>query len=304
MKKKLLTAAVLLVCAVALVVGSVLTTMALLTSSATVSNVFTIGKVSIAMFESKVDGDGQIITPATKVDTNSYHLLPGETYDKDPTIYITTENDSDEMYLFVKSENMIRSAEAGNFTDRVRADAEGTFVEGQGHTPLSMREQMHANGWVEYVRSGDGSEIVWVYGTRDESTGKITPIAVDRTKSQFADSTPGEFRLCQEFTIHPDVDTNLYGAAKVVFSAFAVQTKGFAGDTSTDHALTYAAWDAVKKSFPYQCGIVSPKNPYKLDATDPYAAIPNSKAQFELFTPPVQNTTNPDQGDEQPDAQS
>ena len=299
MKKKLLTACLLVVCAVALVVGSVLTTIALLTSSSGVSNVFTVGNISIDMKESKVNSDGKLVNASgeelngsngdvVKVDTNSYHLLPGKTYIKDPTITVTSE--TDKMYLFVKSANLIRRAEAGNYNDRVRDDDPAT-----ADTPLSMREQMEKYGWVEYVRSGDGTEIVWVYGTRDKATGKITPEVVtkatkQRINGEESDTAPaGELRLCDNFTIHGNVDVSVYGAAHVTFTAFAVQTTGFDGaDTADSHALTKAAWTAVKNSFPYQCGIVNPVNPYNttLQNEDAYTEVANEVADFELLTPP------------------
>ncbi len=299
MKKKLLTAAVLTLCAVTLVVGSVLTTIALLTSSSGVSNVFTVGNISIDMKESKVNSDGKLVNAsgeelngsngdAVKVDTNSYHLLPGKTYIKDPTITVTSE--SDKMYLFVKSANLIRSAEAGNYSDRVRDDDPATV-----DTPLSMREQMEKYGWVEYVRSGDGTEIVWVYGTRDIATGKITPEVVTKSTKQridgaVLDSAPaGELRLCDNFTIHDNVDVSVYGAAHVTFTAFAIQATGFDGAETTDsHALTRAAWESVKNSFPYQCGIVNPVNPYDttLQNDDAYTEVQDKTANFELLTPP------------------
>ena len=299
MKKKLLTACLLVVCAVALVVGSVLTTIALLTSSSGVSNVFTVGNISIDMKESKVNSDGKLVNASgeelngsngdvVKVDTNSYHLLPGKTYIKDPTITVTSE--TDKMYLFVKSANLIRRAEAGNYNDRVRDDDPATV-----DTPLSMREQMEKYGWVEYVRSGDGTEIVWVYGTRDKATGKITPEVVtkatkQRINGEESDTAPaGELRLCDNFTIHGNVDVSVYGAAHVTFTAFAVQTTGFDGaDTADSHALTKAAWTAVKNSFPYQCGIVNPVNPYNttLQNEDAYTEVANEVADFELLTPP------------------
>ena len=301
MKKKLLTAVVLTLCAVALVAGSVLTTIALLTSSSGVSNVFTVGNISIDMKESKVNSDGYMVDSAgnviakldaegnlvdpegnpvtkaslkddfVKIDTNSYHLLPGKNYIKDPTIYITS--DTDKMYLFVKSANLIRRAEEGNY---------------EGGTSLSMRKQMEANGWVEYVRSGDGTEIVWVYGTREKSTGEITPTVVSK-------STHSEISLCETFTIHPNVDVSVYGAAHVTFTAFAIQTTGFTGAENSDHELTKAAWEAVKGSFPYQCGIVNPLNPY--DTTLPtdkaYDVVAGKDASFELLTPPpVQKPEN------------
>lgn len=299
MKKKILTASLLLLCAVALVATSVLTTVALLTSSAGVSNVFTVGDVKISMFESKVnsagqplDANGNLVSkthePAVKVDTNSYHLIPGETYVKDPTIYINS-GEMDDMYLFVKSTNMIRSAEAGNYSDR---DRDG---QGGNDTPLAMREQMLANGWVEFVRSGDGVEIVWVYGTRD-SDGVITPTPVNKATKQFRNgveySVAGEFRLCDSFTVYQHADVSLYGAASVTFTGFAIQKNGFTGDDSTGQALTKAAWEAIKGSFPYNTGIVAPVNPYvdptKVPAVDAYAAVAGvEEPWFTLLTPPA-----------------
>jgi predicted ribosomally synthesized peptide with SipW-like signal peptide len=105
MKKKFWSAIVLTLAAVALVVSSVLVTVAYLTASSGVSNVFTVGNVSITMFETKVDADGEPVKPYTEVDANSYHLMPGKTYTKDPTIRITSKLEHDSMFLFVKSNN-------------------------------------------------------------------------------------------------------------------------------------------------------------------------------------------------------
>ncbi len=279
MKKKLLTACLLVVCAVALVVGSVLTTMALLTSSANVTNTFTIGEVKITMDEAKVNSNGTLATPAARVDANSYHLVPNTTYIKDPTIHIGS-GDLNDMYLFVKSTNMIRSAEVGN----VKA----------GDT-RSMREQMLANGWVEYVRSGDGVEIVWVYGTRDPATGYITPTAVNASVEQkkadgtdIADLSAGHFRLCESFTIDENANVSLYGAATVTFTAFAVQDDGFVEE---DHALTVKTWESIKSSFPYNTGILEPKNPYTNDESiDAHAPVAGATGPLEI---PINSIVNP-----------
>jgi len=92
MKKNLLTAVALVASVIVLVVGSVFGTIAYLTASSAVSNTFTVGSVAITMWESKVDSNG-VITNATnpeKVHTNSYHLVPGGIYMKDPTIEINS----------------------------------------------------------------------------------------------------------------------------------------------------------------------------------------------------------------------
>ena len=256
MKKKLLTSLALVMAAVLLVVCTVYVTIAYLTASSGVSNVFTVGDVSITMFESKVDSDGQAIIPKVEVDANSYHLIPGKTYTKDPTIRITSKLEEDEMFLFVKSSNQIRKAEAGNNGDTEHA---------------TMRKQMEANGWVEYVMSGDGVEIVWVYGTRDASSGVITPTPVNPTTIQTrGDSTQGpagEIRLCEEFTIHSGVDVKLYGAASVNFTAFAIQT--------SEIDDVHEGWEGIKQTYPFDCGIVNPVNPYNMSTEKPYDPVPN-----------------------------
>ena len=256
MKKKFLTAALLTFAALTLVVVTVFVTIAYLTASSAVSNVFTVGNVGITMYETKVDSDGVAVEPITEVDTNSYHLVPGQTYKKDPTIRITSKEDS--MYLFVKSSNQIRKIEAGN--------QDGATDE----TPDSMRAQMEANGWVEFVRSGDGIEIVWVYGKRDVETGIITPTAVNPNSQQVKkDGTngpkaKGEFVLCENFSIASNADVSLYAAAKVNFTAFAIQKTGIAG--------TQEAWEVIKETYPYEGGIINPVNPYNPTAA-PYAPV-------------------------------
>lgn len=283
-KKKLLTASVLTMCAVLLVVGSVLTTMALLTSTAGVSNTFTVGNVSITMDETKVNVDGVPVDNAARVDANSYHLLPGKKYTKDPTIHIKS-GEHDEMILFVKSHNDIRGIEAQN------VDAESSSK--------SMRQQMIDNGWVEYVRSGNGIEIIWVYGTRDTQSGKITPTKVDcddvqvrKSSGSTVNGPAGDFMLCEQFTIHDDADVSLYGAATVTFTAYAVQGDGLTG---TDHTLTKVAWEAVKEAIPYSTAIESPVNPYN-NATGVGAYAPVEGVDGPLPVPTTPSTPGDGEG--------
>lgn len=102
-KKGLLT----LGCAALLVSASVMGTMAYLTSSDTVTNTFTVGKVAITLDEAKVNAAGQPINKeaevvtnlaaAERVDGNSYKLMPGHKYTKDPTL--TVQAGSEESYV-------------------------------------------------------------------------------------------------------------------------------------------------------------------------------------------------------------
>ena len=88
-------ALLLTLCAVLLVAASVLGTMAYLTSSAEVKNTFTIGKVEIKLDETDVtDPNGP------RVKANSYKLMPGTTYTKDPTV--TVLKGSEDSYVRMK----------------------------------------------------------------------------------------------------------------------------------------------------------------------------------------------------------
>lgn len=93
-------ALLLTLCAVLLVAASVLGTMAYLTSTDTVTNTFTVGKVEIKLDEAKVTADGIPVEGAARVTANSYKLMPGTTYTKDPTV--TVKAGSEESYVRMK----------------------------------------------------------------------------------------------------------------------------------------------------------------------------------------------------------
>lgn len=73
-------------CAIILVVATVFGTMAYLTSTDTVTNTFTVGNVAIKLDEAKANTDGSLVEGAARVKANSYKLLPGHTYNKDPMV--------------------------------------------------------------------------------------------------------------------------------------------------------------------------------------------------------------------------
>lgn len=110
MKKKT-KALMLVLCAVLLVTASVLGTMAYLTSTEKVVNTFTVGKVAITLDEAQVNPDGTPAAGAARVKGNAYHLLPGHTYTKDPTVHV--QANSEDSFIFVKVENGIARYEAG-----------------------------------------------------------------------------------------------------------------------------------------------------------------------------------------------
>lgn len=110
-------------CAIMLVCATIAGTLAYLTSTDTVTNTFTVGNVSITLDEAKVDENGDAVTPEQRVDENTYKLLPGKEYDKDPTIHVS--DTSEDCYVFVKVENGLSAIEGGT----------------------TIAQQMNAKGW-------------------------------------------------------------------------------------------------------------------------------------------------------------
>ncbi len=86
----------LILCAVLLVCVSVLGTVAFLTDSEDVVNTFTVGHVDLRLDEAVVDENGKPTGGRTE-EGNQYHLIPGKTYTKDPTV--TVAKGSEESYV-------------------------------------------------------------------------------------------------------------------------------------------------------------------------------------------------------------
>lgn len=120
--KKTLTVIIALVL---VVVMSVAGTVAYLTSQATVTNTFSVGKVAITLDETKVDVYGVPLTgeQAGRNARNTYKLIPGQPYTKDPIVHF--QPDSEASWLFVKVENDISSIEADSNTIAAQIVANG-----------------------------------------------------------------------------------------------------------------------------------------------------------------------------------
>ena len=101
MKTKMKKALLLLCCALLLVSVSVGVTVAYLTSTTTeVKNTFTIGDVKIDLDEAEVEynaADNTYVDKGTRVQQNTYNILPGTEVYKDPTI--TVYKDSENCYV-------------------------------------------------------------------------------------------------------------------------------------------------------------------------------------------------------------
>ena len=230
--KKPIMILVIILSAVLLVVASVMGTLAFLASSSAVSNTFTYGDVSIDMRESAVDENGKDNDGADRTsDGNSYELIPGKTYDKDPAI--TVKQGSVPSYLFVKIKNGISNIEvAGNTT---------------------IKAQMIANGW-QLIKSNNAGEELYLYvgvgnAVADKKEAEVNYVAVgSKDEAQ-------TYELFDTFTISENAPVADYAGAKVTLTAFAIQTEGF---TEVVEGLQgyQRAWNAIVNRFPYESGTV------------------------------------------------
>lgn len=127
MKRVLPVVALVLVVALASIGG----TIAWLTDKTDeVKNTFTVGNINITLDEAKVGDDGKALTgeSAERVKANSYKLVPGNTYDKDPTV--TVKLNSENCYLFVKFEEVNNPSTYLTYTSTL-TDANG-WTQGDG----------------------------------------------------------------------------------------------------------------------------------------------------------------------------
>lgn len=142
----------LALCAVLLVVTTVFVTMAYLTSEDSVKNTFTVGKVTITLDEAKVDEYGEEEEGASRVDANTYKLIPGHTYDKDPTIHVA--HNSEDCWLFVTVKNGLLNAE----------DASGNTI----------AKQMEANGWEKVTGATVDGIDVYAHTAKQSAGADVT----------------------------------------------------------------------------------------------------------------------------------
>lgn len=190
MKKKLVTlCAALALCATAIIGG----TLAYFTDTKTATNTFSVGNVAITLDEAKVNEMGEK-DGNTRVTENTYKLIPGHTYTKDPTIKVN--DGSLDSYLFVKVENGIKAYETTDETKTIAA-------------------QMANNGW----KSLDGVENVYYL---EGTVGKPAVVSAGAEKIIFGN-----------FIIDGDV-TEIKDYGPITITAYAVQADGFADKSASE----------------------------------------------------------------------
>lgn len=178
-------------CAVLLVVASVLGTIAYLTANDTVANTFTVGQVAIKLDEAKVNPNGTPVEGADRVKANSYKLLPGHEYTKDPTVHVNAV--SENSWIFVKVENGIAAYEANPTKDYKQ-----------------IADQITENGWTAL----DGVANVYYKSYAQNATGADLVVFKNFKVSDTANTVDGWVNIIEKST-------------KVIVNAYAIQADGF-----------------------------------------------------------------------------
>ena len=228
-------ALLLTLCAVLLVAASVLGTMAYLTSTDSVENTFTVGSVAITLDEAKVnvngqpvDKDGDVVElgKAPRVVENSYKLMPGHTYTKDPTIHVDAASED----CFIR--------------------AKVTLTNAKEWIAIATK---YADNKVENIIKGTDDSIWWVSQPAvDETANTVTYTFVYKDESHTDElgkriwtSADSKDLVLFDKIVMPDNLTNdeLKGVAssKITVVAEAIQADGF-----EDADAAWAAFDKQK----------------------------------------------------------
>lgn len=236
--KKITKALLLTLCAVLLVVGTVLGTLAYLTDRSTVENTFTVGNVDIKVDESDVNENGeQETTPEgetkPRVEENEYHLLPGETYIKDPTM--TVLKGSEESY--------VRMMVTITHSNALKA------IFGEDFLPEEF-----VSGW--------DREIWPCVSIKDN--GNYTITYEFRYKITVDASDAAEDIVLEPLFTHINVPGNLTGeqmkdlaGMQIIVEGHAIQTASFE-DVTDENGVTVTAEDAAWAAFEQQYSAANP----------------------------------------------
>ncbi len=207
-------ALLLALCAVLLVCSTIFGTLAYLTDTDKVENTFTVGRVGISLDEAKVNEDGKPVEGADRVQKNEYHLLPGHTYTKDPTVHI--DDDSEEAYLYIKLE----------IADNADLKA------------LLGKYNLSDDLW-DLLNNSKKDDWTALAGAVDANNGTGTYLLTYKTT---VDGTTADIKLFDSITVpgqFTNEDLAKLDQFKITVTAYAVQADGF--DTAAE-AWTAAAF--------------------------------------------------------------
>lgn len=211
-------------------------TIAYLTSTDKVENTFTVGNVKITMDEARVNADGKPVdqngtvvmdlTKAERVAKNSYKLMPGHSYTKDPTIHVDAASED----CFIRAKVTLTNAKEW----------------------IAIATE-YADNKVENIIKGTDDNIWWVSQPAvDEKANTVTYTFIYKNESHtdelgkriWTSADSKDLVLFNEIAV-PDGLTNTelasVGSSKITVVAEAIQADGFETE-----AAAWAAFDAQK----------------------------------------------------------
>ena len=193
----------MLACAVMLVLVSVMGTMAYLTSQDTVTNTFTVGKVAITLDEAAANADGTLVENADRVKANSYKLLPGHTYAKDPMVTVLKDSESSYVKMTV------------TFTKAAELDA---IFAPNGANMISIFNGYNSANWIYKGNTKDASANTRTYEFWYKEAGAApdADVALDALFDSI--TVPGTITNDQLKTIE---------GMTITVNAYAIQADGF-----------------------------------------------------------------------------
>ena len=208
MKKKLMT-----VLALVLVIAmSVAGTYAYLTSADKVVNTFTVGDVQIKLDEAKANPDGSLVQGADRVKANSYKLLPGHNYNKDPMVTVLKGSENSYVKMTV------------TFTKAAELDA---IFAPNGANLLSIFKGYDSSNWTYKGNTKNAADNTRTYEFwyKDTVAAPDADVALDALFDSI--TVPGTITNAQLATIE---------GMTITVNAYAIQADGFAdADDAWDH---------------------------------------------------------------------
>ena len=199
MKKKLMT-----VLALVLVIAmSVAGTYAYLTSADKVVNTFTVGDVKIKLDEAKANPDGSLVANADRVKANSYKLLPGHTYAKDPMVTVLAGSESSYVKMTV------------TFSNAAELDA---IFEPNGANLLSIFNGYDSTNWIYKGNTKNAANTrTYEFWYKEAVAAPDADVALDALFDSII--VPGTITNAQLATIE---------GMTITVNAYAIQADGFA----------------------------------------------------------------------------
>ena len=211
--KKILTLAC---CAVLLVCISVGATVAYLTSTDEVVNTFSVGNVQIKLDEAKANTDGTLVEGAERVKANSYKLMPGHTYNKDPMVTVLKDSESSYVKMTV--------------TFSKAAELDAIFKDAGGANMISIFNGYDSTNWISKGDTKDtqANTRTYEFWYKETVSAPTADVALDALFDSI--TVPGNITNAQLDTIK---------GMTITVNAYAIQADGF-----NSPELAWAAYKA------------------------------------------------------------